>query len=131
MQRSEVPLLRPRRAESDKGDVPSPGFPAVENGSDRWIQNRLKWNPYAPGQFLSKVECHPLHLTRRGVLYDVQGIAELEPDPKLARWSQSLALFRCGGGTDTRTARKQQSKYRGHQPMSGSHGVLLGSYVAL
>jgi hypothetical protein len=81
--------------------------------------------PHAPGQLLSEVECHPLHLTRRGVPYDIVGTAKLEPDPKLTGWSQSLSRFRCGGGIDSGTARKQEPKYPGHQPVSPSHCGLL------
>src|SRR3954470_7746996 len=71
VQRAEIPLLRPRSTEPDKGHVPSSGFTALEKGSDRWIQHGLKRNPYTSGQFFSEVKPYPRHLPRRGVPYYV------------------------------------------------------------
>ena len=105
MQRDKVPFLRALRAESDKGYVPSAGFPAFEKGADGRVQNRLEWNAHATGKLLSKVESNAPHLTRCGT-NDIVGTAELEPDAKRPGWSQRLSHFGSWRGDQARTAGK-------------------------
>ena len=90
VKRGEVPLLRAR-----KGDVPSAGFPAVQQGCDGWVRNPARTERPCAGPTLSRGRSQPLssHPTR-----SPESQTQPSASGKSFAWHPPWKSYRCSPG---------------------------------